>query len=53
MTDCIQMLKLLKDREGVTAVEYAIIAGVICVTLGAGFGAFANKLNNYLANLTL
>ncbi len=53
MTDAIDLMKFINDHEGVTAVEYAIIAGVICVSLGAGFTAFANELSTFLGALTL
>ena len=54
MSNTIQMLKLIvKDPRGVTAVEYAVIAGVICATLAGGFMTFANKLSTYFGTLHL
>ena len=54
MSNTIQMLKLIvKDPRGVTAVEYAVIAGVICATLAGGFVVFANNLSAWFAGLNL
>ena len=47
------VLPFIEDHKGVTAVEYAIIAGVICVSLGAGFTAFATELTTFFNGLTL
>jgi Flp pilus assembly pilin Flp len=37
---------LLLDRRAVTALEYAIIAGVIVATIVVGFRVFAGDLSN-------
>jgi Flp pilus assembly pilin Flp len=37
---------LVLDRRAVTALEYAIIAGVIVATLVIGFNVFADALSN-------
>jgi Flp pilus assembly pilin Flp len=47
-------LRALKgDRRGVTAVEYAVIAGVMVVAVAAAFTAFGSTLLNYLTALSL
>lgn len=46
-------ITLLKDRRGVTAVEYAIVAGVVCVTVLAAFNAFGTKITTFMGGLTL
>ena len=54
MCESIRLLKsLTADRKGVTAVEYAVIAGVICATLAGGFVVFANNLSAWFAGLNL
>lgn len=35
---------LLADKSGATAIEYGLIAGLICVALIAGLGAFTSSL---------
>jgi pilus assembly protein Flp/PilA len=43
----------LADKSGATAIEYGLIAGLMCIALIAGFGAFTNNLTamfNLLAN---
>jgi Flp pilus assembly pilin Flp len=41
------------DRRGVTAVEYAVIAGVMVVAVAAAFNAFGTTLKSYLTGLSL
>ena len=36
---------LRTDRRAVTALEYAMIAGVVVAVIAVGFGVFANDLN--------
>jgi Flp pilus assembly pilin Flp len=43
---------LLKDRRGVTAVEYAVIAGVLVLAIGGAFTALGTTLKTYFSNLT-
>ena len=38
--------ELLRDRRAVTAVEYAIIAGVLVATIVVGFNVFAGDLSS-------
>jgi Flp pilus assembly pilin Flp len=54
MLDSLNMaLTLVKDRRGVTAVEYAVVAGVLCVTILAAFQAFGTRLSTFMGGLTL
>jgi Flp pilus assembly pilin Flp len=46
-------LALLKDRRGVTAVEYAVIAGVVVVGIASAFTALGGKLTTFFNGLTL
>lgn len=39
------------DRRAVTAVEYAIIAGVLVATIVIGFNTFANDVSNRFNNI--
>ncbi len=45
-------LQLRNDERGVTALEYALIAGVIVATILVGFEALAGNLSSYLAGIT-
>ena len=36
---------LASDRRGVTALEYALIAGIIIVVIAVGFGVYAGDLS--------
>ena len=38
-------LALAPDRRGVTALEYALIAGIIIVVIAVGFGVYAGDLS--------
>jgi Flp pilus assembly pilin Flp len=44
---------LLKDRRGVTAVEYAVIAGVVVVGIASAFTVLGGKLSDFFTALTL
>jgi len=46
-------IALLKDRRGVTAVEYAVIAGVLVLAIGGAFTQLGTTLTNYFTNLKL
>jgi len=39
------------DRRGVTAMEYAVIAGVIVTIIAAGFTAFGNAISTALTTI--
>ncbi|HEY7576443.1 MAG TPA: hypothetical protein VH855_02520 [Acetobacteraceae bacterium] len=45
-------LELHSDERAVTALEYALIAGVIVATVLVGFQALADHLSSYLAGIT-
>lgn len=42
---------LQADKRGVTAVEYAVIAGIVVVTFGAGFTALGGTLSAFLSGI--
>ena len=44
-------LAMWTDRRGVTALEYALIAGVIVATILVGFGVLANDMSNEFSNI--
>jgi pilus assembly protein Flp/PilA len=48
--------KFLKERDGVTAIEYGLIAGLIAVVIAASIGPVGTQLktifDNILAALT-
>ncbi len=53
MLDIYRYLVALKlDRRGVTALEYAIIAGVLGALLVTGFTKFGKTLNDTLSGVT-
>lgn len=39
-------LALASDRRGVTALEYAMIAGIIVAVIAVGFGVLASNISN-------
>ena len=41
------------DRRGVTAMEYALVAGVLATGLAVAFGALTGRLQNALNALPL
>ncbi|MDX5628495.1 MULTISPECIES: Flp family type IVb pilin [unclassified Brenneria] len=42
---------LKKDERGVSALEYAILAGVIVVVVAAALGTFGTKLSTAFSNV--
>ncbi len=44
-------LALASDRRGVTALEYAIIAGIIVAVIALGFGVMASDISNSFNNI--
>lgn len=44
---------LVKDRRGVTAVEYAVVAGVLCGVILTAFNTFGSRIQTWMAGLTL
>ncbi|MDY8108456.1 Flp family type IVb pilin [Fulvimarina sp. 2208YS6-2-32] len=43
--------RFLKNESGATAIEYALIAGIMAVALVAAFGAFTPKLTTGFTNI--
>lgn len=46
-----QRRSLRADRAGVTALEYALIAGIMAVAIIAAMGLFAPGINNLYVNV--
>ena len=44
-------IELKTDRRAVTALEYALIAGVIVATIVIGFTTLANDMSNKFSNI--
>ena len=44
-------LRLIRDCRAVTALEYALIAGIIVATIVIGFTALTNALSNQFSNI--
>jgi Flp pilus assembly pilin Flp len=44
-------MTLRADQRGVTAVEYAVIAGIVVVTFGLGFTALGGTLTAFLTGI--
>lgn len=47
------LMMFTRDRRGMTSVEYAIIAGVLTVSLLATFAAFGTRLKNFMPTISL
>jgi pilus assembly protein Flp/PilA len=50
------LLRLLKDENGATAIEYGLIAGLIALALISAFVAFGSQLGNmfnYIADAAI
>lgn len=45
------LLKFWKDEEGATAIEYALIAGIIAVAVIAAFTALGGSLKTFFADI--
>jgi pilus assembly protein Flp/PilA len=45
------MLRLIRDRSGVTAIEYALIASLIAVAAIASFSLVGTNLSNTFSNV--
>ena len=46
-------IELKSDRRAVTALEYALIAGVIVATVLVGFKVLASDMSNSFSNIGL
>jgi Flp pilus assembly pilin Flp len=52
MSDCLRLWpRLRNDRRAITAMEYALIAGVLVVTIIIGMNVYTSDLSNYFANI--
>ena len=40
------ILKVFKDRSGATAIEYALIAGIICIAVVGGVSTLGQSAND-------
>jgi Flp pilus assembly pilin Flp len=47
----IELIRLKSDREGVTALEYGLLAGLIVGTIAVGFGLLGSQLSNQFAGI--
>jgi len=47
----VMMTSIVKDEEGATAVEYALLVGLIAVVLIVGVGLFGANLNTFFNSL--
>jgi pilus assembly protein Flp/PilA len=47
-----KFLKLLRNDEGATAIEYGLIAALIAVAAIAAMGTVGNKLSNTFNNVS-
>lgn len=48
-----EMIALVRDRRGVTAVEYALVAGALCAAILTSFNTFGTRGSHWMAGLTL
>lgn len=54
MSACIQIIKTLAlDRRGITAMEYAVVAGAILAVALTAFTALGTKLTTIVDGVTL
>ena len=52
MSECLRLWpRLPHDRRAVTAIEYALIAGVLVATIIAGMNIYTADLSNYFSNI--
>lgn len=47
-----EIVRFWHDEDGATAVEYALIAGLIAVALIAALGTFGDKLSDFFTYLS-
>jgi pilus assembly protein Flp/PilA len=45
-------IALAKAKEGVTAIEYGLIAGFIALTIIGGITTFGNQLNTFFTQMS-
>ena len=41
--------QLLRDEKGTTAIEYALIAGIICVAIAAAVTSIGSTVNGFFS----
>lgn len=46
-----RLIRVLKDRSGATAIEYGLIAGIICIAIVAGATAVGRSTNESFVNV--
>ncbi len=46
-----QLFQILKDRSGATAIEYSLIAGIICLAIVAGATTLGQSANDTFVNV--
>lgn len=52
MSECLRLWpRLRNDHRAVTAMEYALIAGVLVVTIILGMDVYGSDLSNYFNNI--
>jgi pilus assembly protein Flp/PilA len=51
LTDRISQARLVREETGATAVEYALLVGLIAVVLIVGVGLFGGALNTFFNSL--
>lgn len=47
-----QLLKLWRDEDGATAIEYALIAGLIAVVIIGTLGALGDRIDGLFGKIT-
>lgn len=46
-----QLFRVLKDRSGATAIEYSLIAGIICIAIVLGATSLGQGANDTFTNV--
>ena len=47
----VKLMKFLRDEDGVTAIEYGLIAGLVAVLIIAGATIMGTSLNTIFSNI--
>jgi Flp pilus assembly protein, pilin Flp len=47
-----QLMQFIRDEEGASAIEYALIAGLIAVVIAAALSPLGTKLKGMFDNIT-
>ncbi|MEO6247231.1 MAG: Flp family type IVb pilin [Sphingomicrobium sp.] len=48
----VRFLRLLRDQRGATAIEYALVAGLISIAAVAAFQSVGSSLTNTFSNVS-